>query len=84
MNFETKFCEQVIDYLKSEWFDNVLGSVRDHLKKIPQSWYNLNEKNYDVFAMSKLANYLNLIKLVMQVRNMKMHTMQFSCPFLCI
>ncbi|CAG7831213.1 unnamed protein product [Allacma fusca] len=57
---------EVITYLRSDWMSSILETVTKHLSKIPHSWYNIKETQWDVFLMSKTCNYLTLVKFIME------------------
>lgn len=58
----------VIKYLRATWLEKVTQSVRLRLRDMQKSdWFDLEQKNYDVYAATKLKRFMDLIAYQMQV-----------------
>jgi len=60
-------CTQTHEYMKVGWLNFVVDTITTHLKKIPHSCYNIDEREWNVYEMSKISNYLRLVKFLMRV-----------------
>ncbi|ODM98022.1 Dynein heavy chain 1, axonemal [Orchesella cincta] len=65
-NMQLENIDEVKRYLDEEWYELVVSNLQTNFEKLNKSWYNLAETNYDVYLMSKLSHFLELIKLMMQ------------------
>lgn len=52
--------------LKDAWLPTLKSSIRSGLKDVGKGWYNLAEDDANVYAVSKLAKLLHLVRLMMQ------------------
>lgn len=57
----------VIKYLKEMWLEKITQSVRLCLRDIGQGWFDLEQKNHDVYDVMKLKRFMDLIVYRMQV-----------------
>lgn len=57
---------QLINYLRKDWLDLITTNVRMCLQDIGKGWFNIREKNWAIFELSKLSRYMELVKFRMQ------------------
>lgn len=57
----------VIKYLKEQWLDKIVRSVRMWLRDVGKGWFNLEQKNPRVYDVMKLKRFVDLKILLMQV-----------------
>ena len=58
---------QVQTYCTENWLSTLKQSVRFSLREIGKGWFNMQEKNWEVYLNSKLKKFMELIKFMMQV-----------------
>ncbi|XP_011707083.1 PREDICTED: dynein heavy chain 1, axonemal-like, partial [Wasmannia auropunctata] len=82
--------DTVIKYLKEMWLERITQSVRLCLRDIGKGWFDLGQKNYDVYDVMKLKRFMTLIIYRMQnaLRNLMNKSMTFylellETPALC-
>lgn len=62
-----RFCLfQLIKYLRKEWVDLITTNVRMCLQDVGKGWFNIREKSWKIYELSKLSRYMELIKFRMQ------------------
>lgn len=57
----------VIKYLKETWLEKITQSVKLCLRDIGKEWFDLEQKNHDVYNVMKLKRFMDLIVYRMQV-----------------
>jgi dynein axonemal heavy chain len=81
---------QLHHQLKDNWTSVLRQSIHDHLQDVGKGWFNLQEKNREVYMFSKLKKFLNLVNFMMQdsLRFLMEHNLekyeqffQFVCGF---
>lgn len=75
---QTQTTTRVIKYLKESWLEKITHSVRMCLRDIGKGWFNLEQKQHDVYDVMKLNRFMTLTKLRMQVCTLYF---QFTCQF---
>jgi len=58
----------VINYLKETWLERITQSVKLCLRDVGKGWFDLGQKNHDVYNVMKLKRFMDLIVYRMQVR----------------
>ena len=58
----------IIKYLKERWLEKITQSVRMCLRDLGKGWFNLEQKDHEVYNVMKLKRLMNLTTLCMQVR----------------
>ena len=46
-------------------------AIRSSLLDVGKGWFNMEERNWEVYKISKLAKFMQLVKFAMQVRWLK-------------
>lgn len=62
-------------FLKDSWISTLRNAIRTSLRDVGKGWFNIHEKNFQVYEISKLKKLMEMVKFIMQVRN-------FSLKFL--
>ncbi|XP_073447685.1 dynein axonemal heavy chain 1 [Aquarana catesbeiana] len=57
---------QVQLFLKDSWISTLKNAVRGSLREVGKGWYDLTERNWEVYCMSKLRQLMELIKFNLQ------------------
>lgn len=57
---------QLVKYLRKEWLDAITTNVRMCLQDMGKGWFNMKEKSWPIYELSKLSRYMELIKFHMQ------------------
>ncbi|XP_075039903.1 dynein axonemal heavy chain 1 [Mixophyes fleayi] len=57
---------QVQLFLKDSWVSTLKNAVRISLREVGKGWYDLSERNWEVYRMSKLRQLMELIKFNLQ------------------
>lgn len=56
-----------IKYLKETWLERITQSVKLCLRDIGKGWFDLGQKNHDIYDVMKLKRFMDLIVQRMQV-----------------
>jgi len=54
-------------YLKDSWIATLRVGVRTSLRDVGRGWFNLHESDWEVYLVSKLKKFVEMIKFNMQV-----------------
>ena len=54
-------------YLKDSWISTLRAGVRTSLRDVGRGWFNLHESDWEVYEVSKLKKFIEMIKFNMQV-----------------
>ena len=57
---------QIKLFLRDSWIVQLKNQVRQGFQYIVQSWFNINEGNWDIYEQSKLAKFMTAAKFIMQ------------------
>ena len=60
---------QVSLFLKDSWISTLRNAIRTSLRDVGKGWFNIHEKNFQVYEISKLKKLMEMVKFIMQVRN---------------
>ena len=52
--------------MRKEWVDSVVTNVRMCLQDVGKGWFNIKEKSWPIYELSKLSRFMELIKFRMQ------------------
>lgn len=63
------FIFQVSLFLKDSWISTLRNAIRTSLRDVGKGWFNIHEKNFQVYEISKLKKLMEMVKFIMQVRN---------------
>ncbi|XP_069062696.1 dynein axonemal heavy chain 1 [Pleurodeles waltl] len=63
---QSQVISQVQLFLKDSWISTLKNAVRSSLRDVGKGSYNLHEKNWEVYQMSKLRKLMELIKYNLQ------------------
>lgn len=56
-------------FLKDSWISTLRNAIRTSLRDVGKGWFNIHEKNFQVYEISKLKKLMEMVKFIMQVRN---------------
>ncbi|KAK6626145.1 hypothetical protein RUM43_006450 [Polyplax serrata] len=65
-SIQTNCTNNLIKYLRKDWVDNVVTNVRMCLQDVGKGWFNIKEKSWPIYELSKLCRFMDLIKFRMQ------------------
>jgi len=54
-------------YLKDSWISTLRAAVRTSLRDVGRGWFYLQESDWEVYQVSKLKKFVEMIKFTMQV-----------------
>lgn len=57
---------QVQIFLRDSWMNTLRAAIRSSLLDVGKGWFNMEEKNWEVYKISKLAKFMQLVKFAMQ------------------
>ncbi|XP_066590873.1 dynein axonemal heavy chain 1-like [Prorops nasuta] len=79
-----------VKYLKQSWLDKIAQSTRLHLRDLGKGWFDLEQKNSEIYDVMKLKRFMNLVLFRMQhalrclVENsIALYTSMLEEPSLC-
>lgn len=53
-------------FLKDTWKDTLRAAVRTSLRDVGKGWFNLYETNWEVYQVSKMKKFMEMVKFNMQ------------------
>lgn len=59
---------QVQIFLRDSWLNTLRTAIRSSLLDVGKGWFNMEERNWEVYQISKLAKFMQLVKFAMQVQ----------------
>lgn len=59
---------QIIKQLKGPWLEILVYNIRMCIGDLGKGWFDINEKVYETYRISKLYRFMELVKYRMQVR----------------
>ncbi|KAL0272752.1 UNVERIFIED_CONTAM: hypothetical protein PYX00_005610 [Menopon gallinae] len=65
-SIQSGYTTNLIKYLRIEWVDIITTNVRMCLQDTGKGWFNIKEKNWKIYELSKLYRYMELIKFRME------------------
>jgi len=66
---------QVQIFLRDSWLNTLRTAIRSSLLDVGKGWFNMEERSWEVYQISKLAKFMQLVKFAMQVHA---HCISFS------
>jgi dynein heavy chain len=60
---------QVALFLKDSWITTLRASIRTSLRDVGKGWFNIHETNWEVYQISKMKKFMEMVKFNMQVSN---------------
>lgn len=57
---------QVQLFLRDSWISTLRAAVRASFQYVGKGWFNLHESNWEVYSISKLRKYMEMVKFCMQ------------------
>ena len=75
------FVVQMALYLKDSWISTLRAGVRTSLRDVGRGWFNLHESDWEVYEVSKLKKFIEMIKFNMQVLK---HDQSINQKAICI
>lgn len=61
------FYFQVQIFLRDSWLNTLRTAIRSSLLDVGKGWFNMEERSWEVYQISKLAKFMQLVKFAMQV-----------------
>lgn len=65
--YTTAVLLQVSLFLKDSWITTLRAAIRTSLRDVGKGWFNLHETNWEVYQISKLKKFMEMVKFNMQV-----------------
>lgn len=62
-------CYQVQIFLRDSWLNTLRTAIRSSLLDVGKGWFNMEQRNWEVYQISKLAKFMQLVKFAMQVQS---------------
>lgn len=53
--------------MRDSWLNTLRTAIRSSLLDVGKGWFNMEERNWEVYQISKLAKFMQLVKFAMQV-----------------
>ena len=63
---QNQSCMQVQSFLKDNWLTTLCTKVTSSLREVGKGWFNINENKWEVYEISKLRKFMELVKFAMQ------------------
>ncbi|XP_063674391.1 dynein axonemal heavy chain 1-like isoform X3 [Bolinopsis microptera] len=63
---QNQSCMQVQSYLKDTWLTTLCTRVTSSLRDVGKGWFNIEENKWEVYEISKLRKFMELVKFAMQ------------------
>jgi len=54
-------------FLRDGWLNTLRTAIRSSLLDVGKGWFNMDERSWEVYHVSKLAKFMQLVKFAMQV-----------------
>lgn len=55
-------------FLKDSWIKTLRANIRTSLRDVGKGWFNLHETNWEVYQISKMKKFMEMVKFSMQVK----------------
>lgn len=59
----------MVRHLQTQWRQHVTDNICLCLRDVGKGWYNLKERRWDMYLISKMHRLLNVTRLRMEVRH---------------
>ncbi|XP_070580015.1 dynein axonemal heavy chain 1-like isoform X2 [Ptychodera flava] len=63
---QSQASSQVQLFLKDSWISTLRAAIRTSLRDVGKGWFNLHETNWEVYQISKLKKFMEMVKFSMQ------------------
>ncbi|XP_050390512.1 dynein axonemal heavy chain 1 [Patella vulgata] len=63
---QSQATSQVSLFLKDSWITNLRNHIRTALRDVVKGWFNIHETNWEVYQISKLKKFMEMVKFIMQ------------------
>eukprot|EP01135_Chromosphaera_perkinsii_P003004 Nk52_evm26s232 gene=Nk52_evmTU26s232 len=63
---QTQTYVQTHTFLREHWVASMKNLIKNSLKDVGKGWFNMNEKNKEIYEITKLQKFMNMIKFLMQ------------------
>lgn len=57
--------------MKDSWIASLRVAIRTAFRDIGKGWFNLYEKNWGVYQISKMKRFMEMVKFYMQVGDIR-------------
>ena len=54
-------------FLRDSWITILRTHIRTSLRDVGKGWFNIHETNWEVYQISKLKAFMEMVKFIMQV-----------------
>ncbi|XP_048258404.1 dynein axonemal heavy chain 1-like isoform X3 [Haliotis rufescens] len=63
---QSQTTSQVSLFLKDSWITTLRANIRTCLRDVGKGWFNIHETNWEVYQISKLKKFMEMVKFIMQ------------------
>ncbi|XP_064629143.1 dynein axonemal heavy chain 1-like isoform X2 [Lineus longissimus] len=63
---QSQATSQVALFLKDSWITTLRASIRTSLRDVGKGWFNIHETNWEVYQISKMKKFMEMVKFNMQ------------------
>ncbi|XP_074644244.1 dynein axonemal heavy chain 1-like [Tubulanus polymorphus] len=63
---QSQATSQVSLFLKDSWITTLRAAIRTSLRDVGKGWFNIHETNWEVYQISKLKKFMEMVKFNMQ------------------
>ncbi|KAL5013927.1 hypothetical protein ScPMuIL_008197 [Solemya velum] len=63
---QSQATSQVSLFLKDSWISTLRAAIRTCLRDVGKGWFNIYEINWEVYQISKLKKFMEMVKFIMQ------------------
>ncbi|XP_048578532.1 dynein axonemal heavy chain 1-like isoform X2 [Nematostella vectensis] len=63
---QSQVSSQVQIFLRDSWLNTLRTAIRSSLMDVGKGWFNMDERNWEVYKISKLSKFMELVKFAMQ------------------
>ncbi|XP_052808511.1 dynein axonemal heavy chain 1-like isoform X3 [Mya arenaria] len=63
---QAQVTSQVSLFLKDSWISTLRAAIRTKLRDVGKGWFNIHETNFEVYQISKLKKFMEMVKFMMQ------------------
>ncbi|XP_060604387.1 dynein axonemal heavy chain 1-like isoform X2 [Ruditapes philippinarum] len=63
---QAQVTSQVALFLKDSWISTLRAAIRTKLRDVGKGWFNIHETNFEVYQISKLKKFMEMVKFMMQ------------------
>ena len=53
-------------FLKDSWITTLRAAIRTSLRDVGKGWFNIHETNWEVYQVSKMKAFMEMVKFNMQ------------------